>query len=120
MLGVDTVAVFIQILVLAGIGKLAMFLWKKAPYQGYIARLPRVGKFFKELFACELCLGVWIYWLLGFIWQMNFMGVTLPVLSEFLDGIVISFIVWVFSAGWQTLFQNFVITGSDDDRTKIS
>ena len=51
---------------------------------------------------------------------MNFMGVTLPVLSEFLDGIVISFIVWVFSAGWQTLFQNFVITGSDDDRTKIS
>lgn len=100
---------FFQILVLAGLGKLVMFLWHKAPYQNYMTRLPKVGGFFRELFACELCFGVWIFWVLSFIWQMNLMGVNLPILSEFLDGIVISFIVWVFTAGWNSLFRNFVI-----------
>ena len=105
---------FVTIVIFAVIGKLAMFLWEKAPYQGYIARIPKVGRFFKELFACELCLGCWLYFFMGFAYRLNLLGIQpIPVLTEFLDGIIVSFLVWVFSAGWQTLFQNFVINGGE-------
>jgi hypothetical protein len=108
--------VFISLVIFAAIGKLLMFLFRKAPYAGYMSRLPKVGQFFKELFACDLCFGCWVFFLMGFVWRLNLLGMQpIPILTEFLDGIIVSFMAWVWSAGWQTLFQNFVITGREDD-----
>lgn len=99
----------ITIVIFAIIGKLLMFVWNKSPYPKYISRLPKIGNFFKELFACDLCFGCWLYILMDCFWQLNLIGVTIPVVTEFLDGIIVSFIVWVFTAGWNSLFRNYVI-----------
>ena len=104
---------FIDVLIFAVIGKLLMFLWSKSPYPKYMSRISKIGSFFKELFACELCFGCWLYFGLDFVWQLKLIS-SVPVLSEFLDGIIVSFMVWIFTAGWNSLFRNFVITGIND------
>lgn len=92
-----------------------MFLWGKAPYKDWLSRLPYAGHFFSELFSCGLCFGVWVYFLLDFMFKINLLEMDLPpILSEFLTGCITSFIVWVFVAGWSTLFQNVIVMGSED------
>ena len=101
---------YLNFIAYALVGKLLLFLWHKAPYQKWFTGLPKVGKFFGELFECDLCLGVWVYFLLDFLFHINLLEVALlPVLLEFLTGCLTSFIVWIFTAGWNTLFRNIVI-----------
>ena len=106
---------FFNFLVYALVGRLLIFLWAKAPYKGWLSALPVVGNFFKDLFSCNLCLGVWVFWLLDFLFKVNLLEIALPpILLEFLTGSITSFLVWVFDAGWNTLFRNFIISGSED------
>ena len=87
-----------QVVIFALVGKLLIFLLQKFPKQS----LPIIGKLFRDgslldnLFSCDLCLGVWVFWGLAFIIDVNVIGdlfVYVPILSEFITGAVVSFIM---------------------------
>ena len=103
-----------QIVIFALVGKLLIFLLQKFPKHS----LPIIGKLFREgrlldnLFSCDLCLGVWVYAGLAFIIDVNVIGdlfVYVPILSEFITGAIVSFVMHLISAGWNAQYQNIVI-----------
>jgi len=86
------------------IGKLVMFLARKSPYF-------RWGDFLKQLFDCELCLGVWTYTAMAFGYHFYiFEGIGyIPIFSEFLTGSVMSFVMWLITEGWNAKFREIHI-----------
>lgn len=96
-------------LVFALLGRLLMFLWIKQPFSGWLGKkIVVLGK----LFSCGLCLGVWMYWILALLLKIRLID-TIPILGEFLLGCVTSFVVWVFEAGWNSVFGNYLISGDE-------
>ncbi len=106
------------------VGKIVIFLLQKFPKHTlpFIGKLFREGKFLEELFGCDLCLGFWIYSGLGFLLDVNIIReiIDVPILnpilfwiviilSEFITGAVTTFIVHIFSVGWNSKFQNIII-----------
>lgn len=96
-------------LVYALVGKIIIFLLQKFPKHKLpiIGKLFREGKFLDELFSCSLCLGFWIYSGLGYLLDVNLVGEFL--FSEFITGAVTTFVVWVFSEGWHSLFTEYTL-----------
>ena len=102
-----------QVVIFALVGKLLIFLLQKFPRHS----LPIIGRLFQEgglldnLFSCDICLGVWIYTGLAFIINVNVTGELfyVPILSEFITGAIVSFIMHLISAGWSAQYQNIVI-----------
>ena len=92
------------------VGKIIIFLLQKFPKHSlpFIGKLFREGKFLGELFDCDLCLGFWIYSGLAFLLDVNIIG-EVPILSEFITGAITTFIVHIFSVGWNSKFQNIII-----------
>ena len=96
------------------LGKLLIFLFQKS-------RFSNIGKgFLKELFECDLCIGVWIYFGLAILFgdHVNIFTYILDyynldyyqifigfIVTAFFTGAVTSFLVWVFSAGWNEKFS---------------
>lgn len=68
-------------------------------------------KFIRRMFACDLCVGVWIYTGLSFIMGVRLLGdlFYFPVASEIITGGLASFIMHIFSLGWKTKFEVVVI-----------
>lgn len=99
----------------AVVGKLAIFILQRFPFRKLplIGRWFEDGKFFSELFECDLCLGVWVYSALAILLQFNIFGIMsdIPILSWILTGMATSFIMHVFSTGWKALFGVTVIGG---------
>lgn len=64
------------------------------------------GRFLEQLYKCDLCLGVWVYWALAIILGMNLFEEYgyVSILSEFLTGLSVSFIMWLVSTGWKSHF----------------
>lgn len=85
-----------------------MFLWRRFPLSGKIGRRWPI---LKELFECNLCLGVWFYWGLALLLKIRLIDTNIPILGEFLLGAVTSFLAWVFVIGWDALFKNLLIEG---------
>lgn len=90
------------------VGKLLIFL---------VQQLPPVrnmhNKFFHDLFNCDLCLGIWVFFSLcgffGFELSSSIIGVYVPLVSEFVTGAIISFIIHLISLGWKLKFSEFTI-----------
>jgi hypothetical protein len=97
--------------IFALVGRIIVFLFQKFPKHSlpFIGGLFREGKFLDELFACDLCLGFWIYFGLSFFADVNIMSIDVPVVSQFITGAVTTFVVHVFSVGWNSKFQNYII-----------
>jgi hypothetical protein len=96
--------------IFALVGRIILFLLQKFPKSKFpfIGKLFREGKLLDELFSCDLCLGFWIYFGLAFVFEIDF-GISVPILSEFIIGAVTTFVVHVFSVGWNAKFQNLII-----------
>lgn len=63
--------------------------------------------FIGRLLLCPLCLGFWIYSILSIISGIQILSdfPVNPVLSSFITGALSTFGVYVFSAGWSSLFS---------------
>lgn len=88
--------------VYALIGKLLLFLIQKSPYPSLIS-----WRFLEELLSCSLCSGVWVYFILAWIFGINLFSEIIngyEILMYFLTGSATSFLVWIFSTGWNELF----------------
>ena len=102
-----------QIVIFALIGRLLVFLFQKFPKNKlpFIGTLFGEGKFLEQLFSCDLCLGFWVYVGLSFITNVNVAEewVYIPVFSEFVTGAVVSFVMHLISAGWESQYKNIII-----------
>lgn len=89
------------------IGRLVVFSLQKFPFQKLFPKLFVEGKFLKQLFGCDFCLGFWVYWTLAFVFEMNFLYEYFYVLmiSEFLTGLVASFVMQLLVVGWKDLYS---------------
>jgi len=102
-----------QVVIFALVGKLLIFLLQKFPKHSLpiIGRLFREGRFLDNLFSCDLCLGFWVFSGLAFIINVDITRELfyVPILSEFVTGAIVSFIMHLISAGWNAQYQNVII-----------
>jgi hypothetical protein len=88
------------------LGRLIIYLIQSFPLIGYLSSL---GKPLEKLFGCDLCLGVWVYWFLAWILNINIFNLWFPsintVFAYFLTGAVTSFIMYLIALGWKDQFS---------------
>lgn len=102
----------LEFLAYLALGKLLIFLAQAFPFQELII----IGKLWKrgflaKLWACDLCLGVWIYFILALVCKVNFfpqLGCR-SIIFEFVTGAFASFVVHVFSIGWSDKFGTILV-----------
>lgn len=97
-------------LIYAVIGKLLIYLWMKFPLPEKLEN----KKFFKSLHACGLCSGVWIFTFLAVCMNMDvlyswFGFEHIAIIGEFVTGCLTSFVVHIFSLGWNEQFNVTVV-----------
>ena len=78
--------------IVAVAGRIVIFVWQKFPAQ-YVPT-----KFLKDVHACDLCSGTYLYPVL-----FRFLGLDWHIAILF--GIVTSFVVWVFVRGVKSLIE---------------
>jgi hypothetical protein len=90
-------------------GKLFIYLGQSVP-------LPKVLQNIKLIaywHSCDLCFGVWVYAILAYVWGLNILQIFdftyVPVISDFITGGFISFLVHIFSIGWRTKFAPDIV-----------
>lgn len=94
-------------LLYAIIGKLLIYLGQKFP-----PLAESRFKFVRNLFACDLCLGCWIYTILAAFLSVRLLQDVyfyVPVVTEVITGCATSFLVHLISIGWQEKFNTIVI-----------
>jgi len=110
----------LEFLVFACVGKLFIFLWQQFPLSSYLSSK---WKPLQKLFECDLCFGVWVFSFLAlFIPEANPLILIVddwlltPILASvvyvfiaFIYGASTSFLVHIFSIGWNAKFQTIVI-----------
>ena len=99
----------VDFFIVAAIGKLGMYLWKKTPYAAWLAQK---SKFFEKLFGCDLCLGFWVYSLLAWAYQIRVLDGHLhyiPILDEMITGGVMSLVVFLIGLGWFDQFGTYKV-----------
>ena len=97
---------YISYILYCVIGKLLIYLGMKFP--------PFINSrftFIRELFACDECLGVWVYVFLSFAMnEVLFQEyIYLPVIGNIITGAVTSFLIHLVSLGWKSKFEVIVI-----------
>lgn len=87
----------------AALGKLLIYLFQKFPLT---LSLSKRSEFLKQLFECDLCLGVWIYFFLALLFGTDkfYDWTYVPVITEFVIGAVTSFVMYLISIGWKSEF----------------
>lgn len=84
-----------------------LFIWA-LQVAGPIRYFTNKSQFLSELFDCDFCLGVWVYWLVSSWMKVNFLD-ELPSVHEafafFVTALISSFIVHVFRIGWEAKFH---------------
>lgn len=88
------------------IGKLIIYLFQIAKPHYFIKI-----RFLDELFSCDLCLGVWVYFFVSLISGADFYGCYfyIPLVNEMLTGMTASFIMHLLSIGWNNKFGTIVL-----------
>ena len=92
------------------VGRLVVFVLQKFPFQKilFIGKFFEEGKFLEQLFGCDLCLGVWVYAVLSYFLQIDFVenmfNVNIFLVNEIVTGMIASFVVYIFAIGWNTRF----------------
>lgn len=70
-------------------------------------------EWFEQLHECDLCSGVWIYSILALFMGMDLLKVLLfthvPLVSEVVTGIVVSWLVHIFTLGWKSKYDIVVV-----------
>lgn len=96
-------------LVLIGLGRLAVW---TIQINGLIDWFFSLHPKLKELRECDFCLGFWVFTGLAFALGTNITEpVYIPVLSEALTGLAVSFGVHLARLGWESKFGGIVDLG---------
>ena len=104
---------YLQLLGFALVGKLIIYLAQIFPKQ----KLPVIGtlfaedRFLGELFACDLCLGVWVYSLLNFMFRLNFLQEIfyVTIVSEAISGAIMAWLMHLLTIGFREKYFTIYI-----------
>ena len=98
-------------LIYLALGIAIIFVWRKSPYSKWIGQK---STFLKDLQACNLCIGFWVYFILAIVMQINILTEFYLIgVSQFLSAVVTATFFYILAAGWDTLFRNIIISGSE-------
>ena len=91
------------------VGRIVIHIWQ----QFHLPRFLQKIEWFVKLHECDLCSGVWIFTILSLFMGLDLLSVLLfeyvPVVSEVVTGIVISWLVHIFILGWKAKYEIVVI-----------
>ena len=91
------------------IGRIVIHIWQ----QFHLPKAIQKIEWFRKLHECDLCSGVWIFTILSLFMGLDLLSVLLfeyvPVVSEVVTGIVISWLVHIFILGWKAKYEIVVI-----------
>jgi len=98
------------------VGALTTWTIRISPIQRVLKRIFPEWGVIHELFDCDLCLGFWVFSALAFPFRMNLLyyWFEIPVLSEFLTGMITTFVVHTFKTGLQTKFTTIMVNNYDE------
>lgn len=100
----------LKLFLVALFGRLLIFLIQLFPYPRVLEKV----EFLKKLYSCDLCLGVYVFTLLAWAYKLDILQLLglfyVPVLSEILSGMFLSFMVYIFRIGWNERFSNITYT----------
>ncbi len=100
------------LIVLLGLGRLVIWtLQTSGLTQPFFSWRPKL----KELQECDFCLGFWVMTPLAWLLGVNlFTPLYIPIASEILTGLALSFGLHIFRLGWQEKF-GVTVLGSFED-----
>jgi hypothetical protein len=91
------------------IGKIVIHVWMKFELPKPIKKY----QWFVKLHDCGLCSGVWVFTLLSLFMGVDLLSIVLyeyvPLVSEIITGIVVSWTVWIFTLGWHSAYDVLVV-----------
>lgn len=91
------------------LGKIIIHIWMTFHLPKFLKKI----EWFVKLHDCDLCSGVWIYTILAIFMGVDLLSVTLfeyvPYVSEIVTGIVVSWLVHIFSIGWKAKYEIVVV-----------
>jgi hypothetical protein len=95
-----------QFIIYAVIGKLFIYTLQKFPLIRDIK-----NPFFRELFDCDFCLGIWIFFILSCFFNIVLFKEYLyfPIISQLATGVFTSFLLHLLSIGWINKFGVIVV-----------
>lgn len=66
--------------------------------------------FFKDLFHCDLCLGVWVYFPIVALFHVHVGSYYVPLVSEAITAAIFSYITHIFFLGLKLKYGNFDVS----------
>lgn len=91
------------------VGKIIIHIW----LQFHLPRFLKKSEWIGKLHECDLCSGVWVYSILSFFMGVGLLGATgfgeMPLLDSAVTGIVVSWLVHIFTLGWRAKYEVTVI-----------
>lgn len=91
------------------VGKIVIHIWMKFELPTPLKRFVWLAK----LHDCDLCSGVWVFTLLSLFLGVDLLSISIfeyvPLVSEVITGIVISWLVHIFTLGWKAKYEVIVI-----------
>ncbi len=105
----------VDYLIYAAIGKLIIYIVQTFPLDTVlvIGKLFREDRFFGKLWLCDLCLGVWVYFALALMFEVNVLPRYFPYVTEMIMGMMTSLLVHLISLGWSAKFKEIIIEPFD-------
>jgi hypothetical protein len=96
----------VQLVLLMLIGKVCIYTIQKFPLVQKI-KMP----FLNQLFNCNFCLGVWVYFFITSVFHVALLKSVFycPIVSELATGAMVSLVVHLFSIGFQEVFGTLVV-----------
>ena len=91
-------------LAFAAVGKVLIFVWQKFQF-------PFKNEWLEKIHDCPLCSGVWIYSVLAVGFNVDIFAdfFRSTIISQVSTGILTSYLVWVFVAGWKSLHEEVIV-----------
>lgn len=91
------------------IGKIVIHIWM----QFHLPKFLKKNEWFTKLHDCDLCSGVWVYSVMAFFMGVDLVEVLgfgyIPLLGAIITGIVVSWVVHIFTLGWRAKYEVVVI-----------
>jgi len=101
--------IFAKWILLLLIGKVIIHIAQKFELPKFIKKID----WFVKLHSCDLCLGVYCYAFLSLFFEMDLLSVLgfgyIPFVSQAITGILVSWLVHIFTLGWKAKYEIVVI-----------
>lgn len=98
----------LDVLLLAAVGRILIYLWMEFPLPQRFDESK-----FGQLHRCSLCSGTWGFSIIFLIYGVDIFGMmgiqSNTWIGGFMTGGLVSFLFWVFEAGWKSRFETIIL-----------